>query len=189
MDASPSRQGRIEVVCGPMFAGKSEELHRRLRRALYAKQHVLLVTRDTRHGKGVFVTHDGRELESRYVETAEDIFPLICDNSINVQVLGIDEGQFFGDGLKDACSNLAGLGVRVIVSGLDMDFQETPFQNMASLMGVAEEVDKLTAICVECGAKATRSYRKVASKERVLEGAGDEYDPLCRACYVSKQAL
>lgn len=178
MDTYLPGHGRVEVICGPMYAGKSEELHRRLRRALYARQGVLVLTKDTRYGKGTFRTHNGREMEARHVDSADDILEM----SITAQVVAIDEGQFFGPRLADVCADLADRGIRVIVAGLDMDFAEDPFENMAHLMGIAEEVMKLSAVC-HCGMPATRSHRKVESKERILEGDEDEYEPLCRKHY------
>ena len=183
MDVFPSGQGRIEVITGPMFAGKSEELHRRLRRALYANQKVFLATRDTRYGEGVSTTHNGKNMKAHYCATWEDLEALLGDPKVDRHVVGLDEGQFWGDQLASVCLSLASRNVRVIVSGLDMDFQETPFQNMALLMGVAEYVDKLTAICLSCGDPATRSFRKVEATERVLEGASEYYVPFCRVCY------
>lgn len=178
MDTYLPGHGRVEVITGCMFSGKSEELHRRLRRALYARQDVLVLTKDTRYGKGNFRTHDGREMAARYVSDGESI----SDIDIAADVVGIDEGQFFGDTLLAGCTALANQGKRVVVAGLDMDFKERPFENIALLMGVAEEVQKLTAVCA-CGMPATRSYRKVASEERFLEGDEESYEPRCRKCH------
>lgn len=163
-----------------MYSGKTDELVRRAVRATYATQGVLVCTKDTRYGRGRMVTHSGRELESCYMDMAENVYELDLSG---ISVVCFDEAQFFGPNLKDVCLKLAATK-RIIVAGLDMDYLGIPFENMASLMGVAEYVSKLTAICVTCGAPATRSHRKSLSTDRVLEGDMESYEALCRPCYM-----
>ena len=179
---SEEKLGVIEVIVGPMYAGKSEELVRRARRSLYSRQGVLICSKDTRWGRGNLVTHGGQKAESTYMESADEL--LAADIS-KYSVICVDEGQFFGPNLKDVCISLASQGKKVIVAGLDMDYLEAPFENMSFLMGVAEHVTKLTAVC-ECGRDATRTHRKIKDDRRVLEGADAEYEPLCRRCYIRK---
>jgi len=165
-----------------MFAGKSEELVRRVRRCVYAEQKTVIFSRDTRHGEGNLQTHAGSQCN---VEYAGEAMEILTRDLSDVEVVGIDEGQFFGDSLAFVCAQLSDDNIRVIVAGLDMDSECKPFENMGVLMGIAEYVSKISAVCVEpgCHDPATRSYRTAASEERVLEGAGDSYIPLCRHCY------
>jgi len=150
-------------------------------RRVYGKQNVLLCTKDTRYGHGQTVSHAGRRMESVYVGQAEDL--LAMDLS-NVSVIGIDEGQFFGPRLSEVCLKLSSMGKKIYVAALDMDYLESPFENVANLMAVAEHVTKLAAVCVQCGKDATRSHRIVRSTERVLEGDEESYEALCRPCYL-----
>ena len=158
------RPGRIEVVCGSMFSGKTEELIRRLRRAQFARQKV---------------SHDQKHILSTPIDSSASILLLSSD----IDVVGIDEAQFFDMGIVDVCNELANRGVRVIVAGLDMDFKGVPFGPMPALCAIADDVTKVHAICVNCGNLAYVSHRKVDSDQRVLLGETTEYEPLCRECY------
>ena len=175
------RPGRIEVVCGSMFSGKTEELIRRVKRAVFAKQRVEIFKPaiDTRYSDEEVVSHDRNSIVSTPVDTSGTILLLSSD----IDVVGIDEAQFLDDGLVDVCNQLANRGVRVIIAGLDMDFQGKPFGPMPALCAIADEVTKAHAICVRCGALAYVSHRKVDSERRVLLGETQEYEPLCRDCY------
>ncbi len=175
------RPGRIEVVCGSMFSGKTEELIRRLKRAKFAKQKVEIFkpSIDTRYSEVDVVSHDRHSIQSTPVDSAASIAKL----SAGIDVVGIDEAQFLDDGLVDVCNELANQGVRVIVAGLDMDFQGKPFGPIPALCSVADEVTKVHAICVKCGALAYISHRLVANDNRVFLGEQAEYEPLCRECY------
>lgn len=179
------RPGRIEVVCGSMFSGKTEELIRRLRRARFAKQQVAIFKPqvDTRYSKSDVVSHDHTSLRSVAVDRTDDILKMAggCD------VVGIDEAQFFDDHLVTVCNTLAYRGVRVIVAGLDMDYLGHPFGPMPDLLAVADEVTKVHAICVKCGALAYGSHRLVHDDDQVMLGEKMEYEPLCRECF--KKAL
>lgn len=176
-----ARRGRIEVICGSMFSGKTEELIRRLRRARIARQKVEIYkpALDTRYSEADVVSHDATTIASTPVEAAASI-PLLAAEA---DVVGIDEAQFFDQGLVEVCTTLANQGKRVIIAGLDMDFQGQPFGPMPALCAVAEDVTKVHAICVKCGDLAYVSHRIVADERRVLLGEKDEYEPLCRACY------
>lgn|SRR2546428_1846196 len=174
-------RGSIEVICGPMFSGKTEELIRRLRRAQIAKLKVEIFkpATDIRYDANAIVSHDLNSIPSSPVDNASSILLL----GSNVQVVGIDEAQFFDDELPYVCEKLANKGIRVIAAGLDMDFQGAPFGPMPKLMAMAEFVTKITAICVRCGAPATHSFRLVPSKEKFLLGEKESYEPRCRNCY------
>ena len=176
-----ARRGRIEVICGSMFSGKTEELIRRLRRARIARQKVEIYkpALDTRYSEADVVSHDATTIASTPVEAAASILLLAAE----ADVVGIDEAQFFEQGLVEVCTTLANQGKRVIIAGLDMDFQGQPFGPMPALCAVAEDVTKVHAICVKCGDLAYVSHRIVADERRVLLGEKDEYAPLCRACY------
>ena len=175
------RPGRIEVVCGSMFSGKTEELIRRMRRAQFARQKVEIFKPaiDTRYSDDDVVTHEGVAIHSTPVDNSSSILLLgdECD------VIGIDEAQFFDENLVAVCNELASKGIRVIVAGLDMDFKGVPFGPMPALCAVADDVTKVHAICVRCGALAYVSHRKVQEEKRVLLGEVNEYEPLCRVCY------
>ena len=175
------RRGRIEVVCGSMFSGKTEELIRRMKRAQFAQQKVEIFKPaiDTRYSDDDVVTHEGVAIHSTPVDNSSSI--LLLGNECDV--IGIDEAQFFDDHLVDVCNELAEKGVRVIVAGLDMDFRGIPFGPMPALCAIAEDVMKVHAICVRCGAQAYVSHRKVQEEKRVLLGEVNEYEPLCRVCY------
>ncbi|MFP4448088.1 MAG: thymidine kinase [Bacteroidales bacterium] len=176
-----SKVGWIEVITGSMFSGKTEELIRRLRRAKYAslKTEIFKPMIDTRYSEEDVVSHDENAIPSTPVETAGNI--LLLAN--NVDAIGIDEAQFFDEGLVEVCNKLANSGIRVIVAGLDMDFQGKPFGPIPKLMATAEQVTKVHAICLRCGSLAQYSHRKTKSKKLVLLGEEDEYEPLCRACF------
>lgn len=175
------RPGRIEVVCGSMFSGKTEELIRRMRRAKFAKQKVEIFkpSIDTRYSDIEVVSHDQTSIKSTPVDTSSSILLLSSD----IDVVGIDEAQFLDDGLVDVCNELANRGVRVIIAGLDMDFKGNPFGPMPALCAIADEVTKVHAICVRCGALAYLSHRLVRNDKQVLLGEKMEYEPLCRDCY------
>ena len=177
----PHRPGRIEVVCGSMFSGKTEELIRRLKRAKFARQRVEIFkpSIDTRYSENDVVSHDQNSIPSTPIDSSASILLLAGDND----VIGIDEAQFLDDGLVDVCNQLAYRGVRVIVAGLDMDFKGAPFGPIPALCAIADEVTKVHAICVKCGALAYVSHRLVKSDRRVLLGETAEYEPLCRECY------
>lgn len=169
------------MVCGSMFSGKTEELIRRLKRAKFAKQRVEIFkpSLDTRYSDNDVVSHDQNSIPSTPIDTSASILLLAGDND----VIGIDEAQFFDNGLVDVCNQLANRGIRVIVAGLDMDFKGVPFGPMPALCAIADEVTKVHAICVKCGALAYVSHRLVKNDKRVLLGETMEYEPLCRECY------
>ncbi len=175
------RPGRIEVVCGSMFSGKTEELIRRLKRAKFAKQKVEIFKPaiDTRYSDEEVVSHDRHSIPSTPIDSSASILLLSAD----IDVVGIDEAQFFDEGLVDVCNELANRGVRIIVAGLDMDFKGKPFGPIPALCAIADEVTKVHAICVKCGALAYVSHRLVNEDKRVLLGEQSEYEPLCRECY------
>lgn len=175
------RQGRIEVVCGSMFSGKTEELIRRLKRAKFARQKVEIFKPaiDTRYSEEDVVSHDHSSIRSTPVESSASILLLAGDTD----VIGIDEAQFFDPGIVDVCNELANRGVRIICAGLDMDFKGKPFGPMPGLMAVADDVTKVHAICMRCGSLAYVSHRIVAGEKRVMLGETGEYEPLCRECY------
>ena len=174
-------RGRIEVICGSMFSGKTEELIRRMKRAKFARQKVEIYKPviDTRYSKEDVVGHDHNVITSTPVDSSSAILLFSGD----IDVVGIDEAQFFDDGLADVCNQLANRGVRVIVAGLDMDYRGKPFGPIPSLLAIADEVTKVHAICVRCGNLAYISHRLVHNDKRVLLGEKDEYEPLCRDCY------
>lgn len=176
-----SRRGRIEVICGSMFSGKTEELIRRMKRAKFARQKVEIFKPaiDTRYSDEEVVSHDSNHIMSTPIESSASILLLATD----VDVVGIDEAQFFDQELTAVCEELARRGTRVIVAGLDMDFRCQPFGPMPSLMAVADEVTKVHAICVRCGNLAYVSHRLVSNDKQVLLGEKMEYEPLCRECY------
>lgn len=175
------RPGRIEVICGSMFSGKTEELIRRMKRAKFAKQRVEIFkpAMDIRYSAEDVVSHDQNTIPSTPIDTSSSILLLAS----NIDVVGIDEAQFLDQGLIDVCNQLANKGVRVIVAGLDMDFQGKPFGPIPGLCAIADEVVKVHAICVKCGALAYISHRLVNNDKRVLLGEKQTYEPLCRDCY------
>ncbi len=175
------RRGRVEVICGSMFSGKTEELIRRLKRAKFARQRVEIFKPaiDIRYSEAEVVSHDNNSIKSTPVDTSASILLF----SSEIDVVGIDEAQFFDEGLVEVCNELAGRGVRVIIAGLDMDFKGIPFGPIPALCAIADEVTKVHAICVKCGNLAYISHRIVANDKRVLLGEKEEYEPLCRSCY------
>ncbi|MDD7318997.1 MAG: thymidine kinase [Prevotella sp.] len=175
------RHGRIEVICGSMFSGKTEELIRRLKRAKFAKQQVEIFKPaiDTRYSDADVVSHDRNSIQCTPIDSSSSILLMAGDN----EVIGIDEAQFLDDGLVGVCNELANRGVRVIIAGLDMDFKGNPFGPIPALCSVADDVQKVHAICVKCGSQAYVSHRLVESDKRVLLGETHEYEPLCRECY------
>ena len=176
-----TRRGRIEVICGSMFSGKTEELIRRLKRAKFARQKVEIFkpALDTRYSDVEVVSHDSNHIISTPIESSASILLLASD----VDVVGIDEAQFFDMGIVEVANELARRGIRVICAGLDMDFKGVPFGPMPALMAIADDVYKTHAICVHCGDLAYVSHRTVSSDKRVLLGETESYEPLCRACY------
>lgn len=177
---SPKR-GWIEVVCGSMFSGKTEELIRRIRRAEFAKQRVGIFkpSTDIRYAEEDVVSHDKRAINCIPVVDSAALLAAVGD----LEVVGIDEAQFFDEALTRVCMQLADRGVRVIVAGLDVDFQRRPFGPMPQLMAVAEYVTKVHAICMRCGELAQFSHRTIPSERLVVLGETDSYEPLCRQCY------
>ena len=175
------RPGRIEVVCGSMFSGKTEELIRRMRRAQFAKQRVVIFKPriDVRYSEEDVVSHDRNAIPSTPIDSSASILLLASA----IDVVGIDEAQFLDDQLPEVCNELANRGIRVIIAGLDMDFKGVPFGPMPALMAIAEDVYKTHAICVRCGDLAYISHRLIPSEKRVLLGETESYEPLCRVCY------
>ncbi len=178
---TPKDAGWLEVICGPMFSGKTEELIRRCRLARIAQQEVRVFkpAMDTRSGETEIVSRSDVRLSCVSVANATEIPHLARD----ADVVGIDEGQFFGEELVEVCEALADAGKRVIVAGLDLDFRARPFENMATLMAKAEYVDKVLAICVVCGNPASRSQRLVESESRFVVGDREAYEARCRRCH------
>jgi thymidine kinase len=175
------RRGGIEVITGCMFSGKTEELIRRLKRASIARQKVEIykASVDKRYSEDQIISHDANSIKSTPVEHSSNILMLAG----NVDVIGIDEAQFFDNGLADVCNILANRGIRVIVAGLDIDFRGNPFGPVPALIAIAEYVTKVHAICVRCGNLAHHSYRKSSEDKLVVIGAQDNYEPLCRVCF------
>lgn len=175
-------RGSVEVITGSMFSGKTEELLRRLRRAMFAGQKVEIFkpALDVRYSETRVVSHDEKSVNSTPVENASSILLLAGD----AYVIGIDEAQFFDESIVEVCTILADKGVRVVVAGLDMDFNGNPFGPMPRLMAIAEYVTKVHAICVRCGSLAHYSYRKSDEERIVLLGEKDVYEPLCRKCFL-----
>jgi len=175
------KRGSVEVIAGSMFSGKTEELIRRLRRAMFAglKVEIFKPTVDTRYSEDRVVSHDEKSIMSTPVDNASSILLLAS----GVEVIGIDEAQFFDSTLAEVCTALADAGSRVIVAGLDMDFSGKPFGPMPALMAVAEYVSKVHAICVRCGNLANYSHRNIENEKVVVLGEKDIYEPLCRSCY------
>jgi thymidine kinase len=173
--------GWIEVIVGSMFSGKTEELIRRLNRAKIARQNVEIFKPhiDVRYSEDEVVSHNSNSIRSTPVETSANILLL----SSNVDVVGIDEAQFFDAGLSDVCNELANQGIRVIVAGLDMDFKGNPFGPIPNIMATAEYVTKVHAVCMRCGNLANYSHRLAETDNLVLLGEKNEYEPLCRNCY------
>jgi len=175
------KRGSVEVITGSMFSGKTEELIRRLRRAKFAglRVEIFKPSVDKRYSENRVVSHDDNSIVSTPVENASSILLLAG----NVDVIGIDEAQFFDNSIVEVCNTLADSGVRVVVAGLDMDFKGKPFGPMPSLLAVAEYITKVHAICMRCGNLAQYSFRKSEESQVVLLGEKDKYEPLCRYCY------
>ena len=174
------KRGWIEVICGSMFSGKTEELIRRLKRVKIAnlKVEIFKPAIDTRYDETKIVSHDTNAIHSTPVSNSEEILKLAQD----VDVVGVDEAQFFDSNITNVCEQLALKGVRVIVAGLDMDYKGNPFGEMPNLLSIADYITKLHAICMKCGNIANISYRKTADANQVLLGEKDIYEPRCRQC-------
>jgi thymidine kinase len=181
---NPSRPGAgwIEVIAGPMFSGKSEELIRLLRRAAIARQRVQVFKPklDNRYSEGDVVSHTQMRIPCELVERADEIMPRLDPRT---EVVGIDEAQFFDEALPRVCGHLANLGKRVVAAGLDMDYRGVPFGPMPELLAVAEEVHKIHAICTSCGSQAAYTQRLIESDELVVVGATGAYEARCRRCH------
>ena len=175
------RSGWIEVICGSMFSGKTEELIRRLNRAKIANQKVQIFKplKDDRYHETAVVSHNENAIESLPIAKSTDIYSNITD----VNVVGVDEAQFFDSEIIEVCQKLAISGIRVVVAGLDMDFRGEPFGPIPQLLAVAEYITKVHAICPHCGSLATHSYRLTAETDTVVLGEKDKYEPRCRICY------
>ena len=183
---SSSGQGWVEVITGSMFSGKTEELIRRLKRARIAKQQVEIFKPriEVRYSEEEVVSHDENAIHSTPVDSSANILLLAS----GVEVVGIDEAQFFDDGLVDVCNQLADSGIRVIVAGLDMDYKGLPFGPIPDLMSIAEYVTKVHAICVRCGNLANYTHRLSKDDKLIVLGETDIYEPLCRICYAKNRA-
>lgn len=182
----PRNTGWIEVIAGCMFSGKTEELIRRLRRAEIARQSVMIFKPkvDTRFSAKAIVSHSDQSLPSLLIDNPADILELAKE----VQVIGIDEAQFFHNSIVDVCNTLANSGKRVIAAGLDQDYRGIPFEPMPQLLSIAEYITKTLAICVVCGNPADKTQRKTLASERVVVGASDIYEARCRKChYIPKE--
>ena len=175
------KAGSIEVICGSMFSGKTEELIRRMKRAQFATQKVEIYKPciDVRYSEDQVVSHDSHSIPSTPIDSPASMLLLSSD----VEVVGIDEAQFFDDTLVDVVQTLANRGIRVIIAGLDTDFMGKPFGPMPALMAVAEDIQKVHAICVKCGSPANHSHRLSKNDQLVVLGEKDVYEPLCRHCY------
>ncbi|MGA2720347.1 MAG: thymidine kinase [Candidatus Acidiferrales bacterium] len=182
MDIVKGNMGWIEVIVGPMFSGKSEELIRRLRRAEIGRQRVQIFKPviDQRYARNGIVSHSGLEIPSELVQSGTEILEKVAPRT---EVVGVDEAQFLGESIVEACSRLADAGKRVIVTGLDTDFMGRPFEPMPRLLAVAEEITKLLAICMRCGNPAVHTQRLVASEELIVVGASGMYEARCRRCF------
>jgi thymidine kinase len=178
------RRGWIEVICGSMFSGKTEELIRRLKRVKFANLNVEIFKPaiDIRYGEMSIVSHDTNAIQSTPIDNSQKILLMSQD----ADVIGIDEAQFFDDQLPYVCDELAYKGIRVIVAGLDMDFAGKPFGQMPFIMAKADYVTKLHAICMKCGNIANFTYRKIPNDDLVVLGEKDIYEPRCRICYTDK---
>ncbi|OFY40547.1 MAG: thymidine kinase [Bacteroidetes bacterium RBG_13_44_24] len=175
------KRGSIEVITGSMFSGKTEELIRRLRRAQFAglKVEIFKPSLDKRYSESRVVSHDEKSILSTPVDNASAILLLAGD----VNVVGIDEAQFFDTTIIDVCNKLADKGIRIVIAGLDMDFMGNPFGPIPGLLTIAEYVTKVHAICMRCGNLAHYSFRKSEEEQVVVLGEKDKYEPLCRTCY------
>lgn len=180
-DNKQPKRGWVEVICGSMFSGKTEELIRRLNRAKIAKQKIEIFKPaiDTRYDESDVVSHNANSIRSTPVESAEQILLMVND----VSVVGIDEAQFFDTRLVSVCNQLADRGIRVVVAGLDMDFKGVPFGPIPHLLATAEYVTKVHAICMQCGNLAQYSHRTIQGDDLVVLGETESYEPLCRSCF------
>ena len=181
LEKNKIKKGRIEVICGSMFSGKTEELIRRIRRAKIAKQSVIICkpSIEDRYERDKVVSHNMRAIDCITVGDATDIIELCQDK----EVVGIDEAQFFNNSLVDVCNLLANQGVRVIIAALDMDYEGNPFEPIPQLMSIAEDVTKVRAICIKCGDLANYSYRTVDKDDQILLGEKNKYEARCRNCF------
>jgi thymidine kinase len=188
VDIVKGNMGWIEVIVGPMFSGKSEELIRRLRRAEIARQRVQIFKPviDERYAANEIVSHSGLGISSENVAKGEEILAKLLSRT---EVVGIDEAQFLGEEVVNVCTKMADMGKRVIVAGLDTDYRGRPFEPMPRLLSVAEEITKLLAICVRCGNPAVHTQRLVESEELIVVGAGGMYEARCRRCFEPNIAL
>ncbi len=188
MDIVKGNMGWIEVVVGPMFSGKSEELIRRLRRAEFARQRVQIFKPaiDERYSADEIVSHNGLGIPSECVSKASEVMEKVLPRT---EVVGIDEAQFLGEEIVDVCTKLANSGKRVIVAGLDTDYLGRPFEPMPRLLAMAEEITKLLAICVRCGNPAVHTQRLIESDELIVVGAQGAYEARCRRCFEPNPAL
>jgi thymidine kinase len=182
VDIVKGNMGWIEVIVGPMFSGKSEELIRRLRRAEIARQRVQIFKPqiDQRYAANGIVSHSGLDIAADNVRNAAEVMERVAPRT---EVVGIDEAQFLGEELLDVCTKLADSGKRVLVAGLDTDYLGRPFEPIPRLLAIAEEITKLLAICVRCGNPAVHTQRLVASEELIVVGAGGMYEARCRRCF------
>ncbi len=181
LEKNKIRKGSVEVICGSMFSGKTEELIRRLGRAKIAKQSVIICkpSIEDRYERDKVVSHNMRAIDCITVGDATDIIELCQDK----EVVGIDEAQFFNNNLVEVCNQLANQGVRVIIAALDMDYEGNPFEPIPQLMSIAEDVTKVRAICIQCGDLANYSYRIVDKDDQILLGEKNEYEARCRNCF------
>jgi len=175
------KRGTIEIITGSMFSGKTEELIRRLRRAQFAglKVEIFKPSLDKRYSENRVVSHDDKSIVSTPVDNSSSILLLAGE----VDVVGIDEAQFFDNSIVEVCNKLADKGIRVVVAGLDMDFMGNPFGPIPALLSVAEYITKVHAICMRCGSLAQYSFRKSEEEQVVVLGEKDKYEPLCRDCF------
>ena len=176
-----NKKGSIEVICGSMFSGKTEELIRRLTRAKIAKQNIVIFkpSIENRYEKNKVVSHDSKSIDCELISNSQDILKL----SKNKDVIGIDEAQFFGIELVEVCNKLANQGIRIVIAALDMDYEGNPFEPIPQLMSISEEVTKVRAICVQCGDLANYSYRIVDDDNKILLGEKNKYEARCRSCF------
>lgn len=176
------REGKIEIVIGTMFGGKSTELLRRLERALRARQDVIVFSKDSRYVKGYVTTHTEMVMKGHFVNDSGELDAILEQNP-DVDVVGIDEIQFFDLDIVAVCNKWALRGKRIICAGLDQDYDARPFETTIAMVAQAEEVQKVLAICTKCGKDAVRNHLKVRAESRIMEGASDLYEALCRRCY------
>tara|TARA_B100000131_G_scaffold313816_1_gene349728 strand:- start:2579 stop:3166 length:588 start_codon:yes stop_codon:yes gene_type:complete len=177
--------GYIEVICGSMFSGKTEELLRRIKRAEFAKLNTKIFkpSVDIRYCAKDIVSHNKRSIKSIIINNPQEIFEHVTDDT---DLVAIDEAQFFDESLVYICNELANKGLRVIIAGLDMDFQGNPFGSIPQLLAIAEHVTKVNAICIDCGENASFSFRKSEETDQIKIGEKEEYAPLCRSCFLKK---